>query len=165
MNMAIAAPLSVLRLKVKPEWVDYNNHLNDGYYVVIFSLASDAFQDWICMSDAERRATKTTIYTLEAHVNYLREVKQGEEVEIRTQLIGFDQKRYQLYHTMHTARLGDEIAAAGEFMLANIDASGEPKTAPFRPEVAARLTEIMATHQALPLPRYSGRAIGLPKKK
>src|SRR5690606_5470680 len=141
-------PLSVLRLKVKPEWVDYNNHLNDGYYVVIFSLASDAFQDWICMSDAERRATKTTIYTLEAHVNYLREVKQGEEVEIRTQPIGCDQKRYHLARSMHTARLGDEIAAAGEFMLANIDASGEPKTAPFRPEVAARLTEIMATHQA-----------------
>ena len=161
----VTAPLSVFRTRVKPEWVDYNNHLNDGYYLVIMSLGTDAFQDLICMSDAERRATKTTIYTLEAHVNYLREVKEGEEVEVRTQLIGFDQKRFHLFHTMHTARLGDEVAATSEFMLVNIDTSGEPKSAPFRPEVAAKLAEVMEAHKSLPLPANSGRAIALPKKK
>jgi acyl-CoA thioester hydrolase len=164
--MAIAAPLSLYRTRVKPEWVDYNNHLNDGYYLVIFSLGGvDAFMDRIGMSDAERRATKTTVYTLEAHINYLREVKLDEEVEIRTQLIGFDQKRFQLYLTMHTERLGDEIAAAAEFMLVNIDTTGEPKSAPFRPEVAAKLAEVMDAHRALPLPAFSGRQIALPKKK
>jgi acyl-CoA thioester hydrolase len=161
----IAAPLSVFRTRVKREWVDYNNHLNDGYYLVIMSLGTDAFQDLIGMSDSERRATKTTIYTLEAHVNYLREIKEGEEVEVRTQLIGFDQKRFQLFHTLHTARLGDEVAATSEFMLVNIDSSGEPKSAPFRPEVAAKLAEIMEAHKSLPLPANSGRAIALPKKK
>jgi acyl-CoA thioester hydrolase len=162
----IAAPLTTYRTTVKPEWVDYNNHLNDGYYLVIFSLGGvDEFMNRIGMSDAERRATKTTIYTLEAHINYLREVKLGEEVEVRCQLIGFDQKRFQLYLTMHTERLGDEIAAASEFMLVNIDTAGEPKTAPFRPEVAAKLAEIIEAHRALPLPKFSGRAIALPKKK
>jgi acyl-CoA thioester hydrolase len=70
-----------------------------------------------------------------------------------------------LFLTMHTARLGDEMAATSEFMLVNIDSSGEPKSAPFRPEVAAKLAEIMETHKALPVPANSGRAIGLPKKK
>ena len=163
--MAIAAPLSIFRTRVKPEWVDYNNHLNDGYYLVIMSLGTDAFQDIIGMSDAERRATKTTIYTLEAHVNFLREIREGEEVEVRTQLIGFDQKRFQLFHTLHTARLGNEAAATSEFMLVNIDSSGEPKSAPFRPEVAARLAQIMEAHKALPRPANSGRAIALPQKK
>lgn len=164
--MTIAAPLSLYRTRVKPEWVDYNDHLNDGYYLVIFSLGGvDEFMNRIGMSDAERRATRTTIYTLEAHINYLREVKLDEEVEIRTQLIGFDQKRLQLYLTMHTERLGNEPAATSEFMLVNIDSSGEPRSAPFRPEVAARLTEIMEAHKALPLPANSGRAIALPKKK
>ena len=87
------------------------------------------------------------------------------EVEIRCQLIGFDQKRFQLYLTMHTARLGDELAATSEFMLVNIDSSGEPKSAPFRPEVAAKLAEIMDAHKTLPLPQNSGRAIALPKRK
>jgi acyl-CoA thioester hydrolase len=162
----IAAPLSLYKTRVKPEWVDYNNHLNDGYYLVIFSLGGvDEFMNQIGMSDAERRATKTTIYTLEAHINYLREVKLDEEVEIRCQLIGFDQKRFQLYLTMHTARLGDELAATSEFMLVNIDSAGEPKSAPFRSEVAGKLAEVMEAHKALPLPANSGRAIGLPKKK
>jgi acyl-CoA thioester hydrolase len=164
--MPIAAPLTTYRTTVKPEWVDYNNHLNDGYYLVIFSLGGvDEFMNRIGMSDAERRATRTTIYTVEAHINYLREVKLGEEVEIRCQLIGFDQKRFQLYLTMHTERLGDEIAAASEFMLLNIETgSGEPKSAPFRAEVAARLAEVMEAHRALPLPRFSGRTIALPKR-
>jgi acyl-CoA thioester hydrolase len=92
-------------------------------------------------------------------------VKLGEEVEVHCQLIGFDQKRFQLYLTMHTARLGDEIAAASEFMLLNIDtSSGEPKSAPFRADVAAKLAEIMDAHKALPLPKFSGRAIALPQK-
>jgi acyl-CoA thioester hydrolase len=164
--MTIAAPLSLHRTTVKPEWVDYNNHLNDGFYLVIFSLGGvDEFMNLIGMSDAERRATKTTIYTLEAHINYLREVKLDEEVEVRAQLIGFDQKRFQLFLTMHTARLGNEMAVTSEFMLVNIDSAGEPKSAPFRPEVAAKLAEIMEAHKALPLPANSGRAIGLPKKK
>jgi acyl-CoA thioester hydrolase len=163
--MTIAAPLITYRTVVKPEWVDYNNHLNDGHYLVIMSLGTDGFQDLIAMSAADRRATRTTLYTLEAHINYLREIKEGEEVEVRTQLIGFDQKRLQLFHTMHTARLGDEVAATSEFMLVNVDSSGEPKSTPFRPEVAARLAEIMEAHKALPLPANSGRAIALPKKK
>src|SRR5262249_53336907 len=142
-DMAIAAPLTTYRTTVKPEWVDYNNHLNDGYYLVIFSLGGvAAFMNLIGMSDAERRATNKTIYTLQPQSNYLREVKLGEDVEIRCELIGFDQKRFQLYLTMHTARLGDEIASAAEFMLLNIDTSaGEPKSAGFRPDVAAKLAE------------------------
>ena len=163
----MGALLSLYRTRVKPEWVDYNNHLNDGYYLVIFSLGGiDQFMDRIGMSDAERKATKTTIYTLEAHVNYLREVKLGEEVEVRAQLIGYDQKRFQLFMTMHTARLGNEIAATSEVMCANIDTSGpEPKSAPFRADVAAKLAADWEAHKDLPVPANSGRAIALPKKK
>ena len=163
----ISALLTLHRAVVQPGWVDYNNHLNDGYYLVIFSLGGiDQFMDRIGMSDAERKATKTTIYTLEAHVNYLREVKLGEEVEVRAQLIGYDQKRFQLFMTMHTARLGDDIAATSEIMAVNIDTSGpEPRSAPFRPDVAARLAADWESHKDLPVPANSGRAIALPKKK
>lgn len=162
--MAIAAPLSTYRTTVKKEWVDYNHHLNDGYYLVIFSLATDAFMDQIAMDAAARESTKTTIYTLEGHINYLREVKEGEEVEVRTQLIGFDQKRFQLFHTMHVARF-DGPAATSEFMLLNVDTSGEDaKSAAFREDVATKLREIMQAHSALPKPDNSGRAIALPKR-
>ena len=71
----IAAPLSLYKTRVKPEWVDYNNHLNDGYYLVIFSLGGvDAFMNSIGMSDAERRAT--LLAGLDALIGMLQQPKQ-----------------------------------------------------------------------------------------
>lgn len=161
--MVAAAPLSLHRAVVRKEWVDYNGHLNDAYYMVIFSQATDAFIDYIGMVDAVRRATKTSIYTLEGHINYLLEVKEGVEVEIRTRLVRHDGKRMQLYHEMFRPGQDDPVAAA-EFMLLHVDTNDGAKSAPFRPEIAARLQEIQAAQDALPPSTYSSRTIGLKPK-
>ena len=161
--MVDAAPLSLHRAIVRQEWVDYNGHLNDAYYMVIFSQATDAFIDHIGMDDAARRATKTSIYTLEGHINYLLEVKEGEDVEIRTRLIRHDAKRMQLYHEMFRPSLVEPVAAA-EFMLLHVDTTDGAKSAPFRPEIAARLQAIQTAQDALPPSVYSSRTIGLKPK-
>lgn len=161
--MVAAAPLSLHRAKVRKEWVDYNGHLNDAYYMVIFSQATDAFMDHIGMDDAARRSTKTSLYTLEGHINYLLEVKEGEEVEIRTRLVRHDAKRMQLYHEMFRPDVADPVAAA-EFMLLHVDTTDGAKSAPFRPEIAARLQTIQTAQDSLPPSTYSGRMIGLKPK-
>jgi acyl-CoA thioester hydrolase len=161
--MVVAAPLSLHRAKVRKEWVDYNGHLNDAYYMVIFSQATDAFMDHIGMDDAARRATKTSLFTLEGHINYLLEVKEGEEVEIRTRLVRHDGKRLQLYHEMFRPDVAEPVAAA-EFMLLNVDTADGAKSAPFRPEIAAKLQAIQAAQDILPPSTYSGRMIGLKPK-
>ncbi|TXH38116.1 MAG: thioesterase [Rhodospirillaceae bacterium] len=161
--MVDAAPLPLHRAIVRKEWVDYNGHLNDAYYMVIFSQATDAFIDYIGMADAVRRETKTSIYTLEGHINYLLEVKEGEEVEIRSRLVRHDAKRMQLYHEMFRPGHADPVAAA-EFMLLHVDTTDGAKSAPFRPETAARLREIQAAQDVLPPSTYSSRTIGLKPK-
>jgi acyl-CoA thioester hydrolase len=158
------APPTVLRIAVASEWVDYNNHLRDSFYLHIFSLSVDGVMDMIGMGDAERRATKTTIYTLEVHLNYMREVKEGEEVEVRAQLLGFDQKRFHLFLWMHTKRLGEAPAATSEFMLLNVDTSEGAKPAPFRADVAHALGQLWEKHRHLAKPQNAGRSIALPKK-
>ncbi|EEE35651.1 conserved hypothetical protein [Rhodobacteraceae bacterium KLH11] len=30
---------------MKPEWIDYNGHMQDAYYGLVFSYAVDAMQD------------------------------------------------------------------------------------------------------------------------
>lgn len=159
----VAAPLLLHRGVVRKEWVDYNGHLNDAYYMVIFSQATDAFIDYIGMDDKTRRTTKTSIYTLEGHINYLLEVKEGETVEIRTRLIRHDTKRMQLYHEMFRPGQADPVAAA-EFMLLHVDTSDGAKSAPIRPEIAAKLRQTQAAHDALPPATYSSRTIGLKPK-
>lgn len=45
--MGIDAPLRLYRDTVRPEWIDYNGHMNLAYYVVAFDLATDAFLDFL----------------------------------------------------------------------------------------------------------------------
>jgi acyl-CoA thioester hydrolase len=149
---------------VQPAWVDYNGHLNDAYYLVIFSLATDGLMERIGLDAAGRKATGHTMYTLEVHLNYIQEVHEGVLVEVRTQILGVDAKRVHLFHTLHRQDDGT-LLATNEQMLSNIDASNPetgPKTAPFAPQVAALLLPLAQDHAALPRPANAGRSIALP---
>ena len=53
------APLTTWRGKVLPEWVDYNGHLNDAYYMVVFSQAVDAIMTMIGLDAVWRKAAAT----------------------------------------------------------------------------------------------------------
>ena len=110
-----------------------------------------------------RERSNASIYTLETHVVYLQEVSGGEEVRVDTQLLGHDDKRYRLFHAMYHAGSGD-LLATGEHMLVHVDMSG-PRSAPFPPEITARLAAIRAAHAGLPVPKQAGRAIALPGER
>ncbi len=155
-----AKPLSTWSGSVLTQWVDYNGHLNDGYYMVVFSQATDALMALIGLDAAGRKASGHSIFTLESHINYLLEVKQGAAIEVRTQVLGSDAKRLQIYQTLHLA--GAEPAlAANEMMLLNVDVSG-PRAAPFAPAVLAKVQALTAAHSGMPRPQYAGRTIALP---
>jgi acyl-CoA thioester hydrolase len=61
------------------DWIDYNDHMQDAYYGLIFSYAVDAVQDAIGFDDAYRRRTGCTIYLLDDHKYFLKEVRVGAE--------------------------------------------------------------------------------------
>jgi len=161
--MTASKPLTVLRQTIPPGYTDYNQHMADGYYLVVFSDATTGLMDHIGLGPAEREATGHTLFTLEVHANYLREVKGGAEVRVDCQIIGYDPKRLHLYFTMH---LGDspEAVATSEQMQANYDMKAG-RTAPFRPEVTAKIEAIARGQTGLPRPPYVGRVIALPPKK
>ena len=104
-------PLSIWRGVVLPQWTDYNGHLNDAYYMVVFSLATDALMARIGLDEAGRAATGHSIFTLESHINYLLEVRQGVAIEVRTQILGADAKRLNVYNTLHAADTEPVLAA------------------------------------------------------
>ena len=147
---------------VQPGWVDYNDHLNDGYYMVIFSNATTTLMDHIGLGAEARAATGCTLFTLETHINYLREVKGGAEARVDTQILGHDQKRLHVFHTMFAGG-SEEPRATNEQMLLHIDMTG-PKAAPFRPAVLAHIETIVAAQAGLPRPANAGRAIALPRR-
>jgi betainyl-CoA thioesterase len=160
--MTAAALLMLHRETVQAGWVDYNDHLNDAYYVVVFSNATTTLMDHIGLGEAERRRTGHSLFTLEMHVNYLKEVKGGTEVRIATQVLGHDQKRLHVFHVMFEAG-STEPAATNEQMLVNIDMKG-PRSAPFLPDVLAKIEAIARMQEGLPRPANAGRSISLTNK-
>ena len=153
------APLSTYRSAVISEWVDYNGHLRDAYYLLLFSLATDALMDQLGLDEAGRAATGHSLYTLECHLNFVQEVKLGQQVEVCTQILGHDAKRLHLNHSLHV--LGQvPLLAASEQMLLNV-ATALGRAAPFAETVISRVEALARAHQGLPAPRFAGRAISL----
>ncbi|ROM43293.1 4-hydroxybenzoyl-CoA thioesterase [Pseudomonas poae] len=155
--------LTTYTTRIQPEWVDYNGHLRDAFYLLIFSYATDALMDTLGLDSENREASGHSLFTLELHLNYLHEVKLGAEVQVRTQLIAFDAKRLHLYHSLHL--VDDEKELAGnEQMLLHVDLAG-PHSTPFTDATLEKLIAITAEQADLPRPSLLGRVIGLPPKK
>jgi len=152
--------LTTYTTPILADWVDYNGHLRDAFYMLIFSYATDAFMDRIGLDSANRDASGHSLFTLEAHINYLDEVKLGEAVEVHTQIVGHDRKRVHLYHSLHKVGVADPLSAS-EQMLLHVDLATGPRSAPFSEASWSALEEIVESQQDLPTPLYIGRAIGL----
>ncbi len=146
--------------QVSADWVDYNGHLRDAFYLLIFSLTVDALMDKIGLDSNAREASGNSLFTLEAHINYLHEVKVDEAVEVRVQVLGHDRKRLHLYLSLY--RQGsDEAVAVSEQMLLHVDLAG-PRSAPFSPTSQARIEGLVVAQGELAKPDYAGRQIALP---
>ncbi|MCP1509293.1 acyl-CoA thioester hydrolase [Pseudomonas marginalis] len=155
--------LTTYTTQVHPDWVDYNGHLRDAFYLLIFSYATDALMDTLGLDSENRAASGHSLFTLELHLNYLHEVKLGAEVEVRTQLIAHDAKRLHLYHSLHWVS-DDKELAGNEQMLLHVDLAG-PHATPFSAKTLATLAAIGAEQAELPRPALLGRVIGLPARK
>jgi acyl-CoA thioester hydrolase len=160
--METPAPLMLHRAAVLPDWVDYNGHMSEAYYVLVFGHATDAFLDHIGIDDATRRRTRTSLYTVEAHIHYLREAHAGDALRVETRVLGHDAKRVHLYHAM--MREPDEaLLSSTELMLLHVDTAAG-RTAPIPPLALARLAAVAGAQATLPRPSYAGRSIGLPAR-
>jgi acyl-CoA thioester hydrolase len=154
------APGVVYRDRVRAEWVDYNGHLRDAFYMLIYSLATDALLDAIGLDAAQREARGRSMYTVEAHVNYLREVREGTPLRVEVRVLEHDAKRVRLYLEMFVDE-SDEAApvCASEQLLMHVDPQ-VPRAVPFDPDVLARVAALGEASAGLTA-RYAGRSISL----
>ena len=148
---AIAAPLQLYAATVGPEWVDYNNHLSEWAYLLIFGDNADALFRFIGIDEAYRASGKS-LYTAETHLRHLREVKLGQRLTLTVTVLGHDAKRLHLVHEMLIHGAG--CVATAEQMLLHVDAVAG-RVAPFGPDVAGRLQLIATAHASLPRPEHA----------
>jgi acyl-CoA thioester hydrolase len=134
---------------VRPEWIDYNGHLSEAYYVLVFGHATDAVIFGLGIDPA---VTGTSLYTVEAHVRYLDQVPPGARLEVRTSVIGASAKLLWLWHEM---RSEGRLRATEEVLAVHVDA-GAGRSSPFPDELRARIQALR-----VPAPAPAGRRIAL----
>lgn len=158
--MGSCDPVPLHEESVRPEWIDRNGHLNLAYYVVIFDHGTDALFDALGLGEAYTSATGNSLFVVETHILYERELTVGERVRVRAHVLGADAKRLHFALEMHKA--GDERRAALQELLGLHVGMSARRAAPFPPDRQARIAEIAAAHARLPRPPGLGRAIALP---
>ncbi len=157
------AGTTIDRSAVLPEWIDYNGHLNDAYYVVVISRAIDKLMDRIGVNADYRARTRNTLYTLEMHLHWLAEVKQSDLLEIDAVVLGADQKRLHLGCEVRVARLPGPAATA-EIMLLHVHQGEAPGAAPFPAEVQAAIEQLRAAADGSAWPGPRSRELALKRR-
>jgi carnitine 3-dehydrogenase len=161
-SVASSLPLCLYRGLVDPSWLDYNGHLTEARYLDLFAAATDALLRLLGL-DADYLGEGASAYTVETHLRYLREVGGLEPIEVETQVLGADEKRLHLFHTLLHGDTAETLAT-GEHLLVHVDTrTGRVDT--WREPIASRLAALADAHATLPAPEGVGRAVEPPPRR
>jgi len=149
-------------MQIEPQWIDYNGHLNMAYYNVMFDRAIDELWLKLGIGPGYMKARQGSTFTAECHVRYLREIHLGDPVQISILLVGADEKRLHTFEELRHASEG-WLSATSENMTIHIDMAAR-KTAPFPPDIRARIEALMKAHAGVPRPEGIGRKVAMPSK-
>lgn len=149
------------RVKVNPEWIDHNGHLNVAYFVLAFDYATDAYYETLLVGSDYPEESGCSVFTLGMDVDYLTELFAGDEVEITTQMLDWDYKRVHYYHTMVNLSTG-KIAATNECLGMNVNLESRT-SAPFSDRVQQKLSEVFEQNKSLSRPQKQGRRLAIPR--
>ncbi|PXY19112.1 thioesterase family protein [Prauserella muralis] len=133
---------------VRDEWIDYNGHLSEPFYVMVFGFATTHLMEVTGLGERYRAETGCSLYTVEAHVRYLREVGPRADLHVSTSVLSVGARKVRLCHEM---RVGGDLVATEELLCVHV---GDARAAPFPESVARALRRHLA-----PAPDYAGRAI------
>lgn len=148
------------RFTVKPEWVDYNGHMNMGFYLVALDyMATDSFFNALDIGvDYVKRENKS-LFTLAANLDYVQEVFEGDPIRVTTQVLDYDAKRLHYIHCMYHGEEGF-LSATNECLSIHVDMETR-KSAPFSSELQETFGTMREAHTKLGMPDQAFRKLGI----
>ena len=82
--------------KIIEEWIDYNNHMNVSYYLLIFDkYGADTLNNIFKMGEHSAKTTGKSTMIVESNITYNQELKVNDEVDINLIYFDHDKKRLQ----------------------------------------------------------------------
>jgi len=82
--------------KIIKDWIDYNDHMNVSYYLLIFDkYGADTLNNIFKMGEHSAKTTKKSTMMVESHITYNQELILNDEVDINLVYFNHDKKRLQ----------------------------------------------------------------------
>ncbi len=150
------AVLEPYECSVQPDWIDYNGHLSEAYYVLAFGFATDQVMDALGLDAAYRADSGCSLYTVEAHVRYLAETGDGAALVITTTVVDAGAKKLHLAHEM---RSNDVLIATEELLALHVD-SASGRTAAFTESTARAIKDHQISAPSAG-PHWIGRSVSV----
>lgn len=157
----IPAPLRLHTTTVSSRWVDYNRHMTESAYLLVFGDAADAFFRYVGIDEAYR-AAGGSLYTVQTNLHHRREAAEHEPLVVNLLVLDHDAKRVHIFQEMRHGDSGDVVATA-EQLLVHVDAVAG-RSAPLPQWLADRLTVIRYAHADVPVPDVVGVPITMPQR-
>jgi acyl-CoA thioester hydrolase len=129
----VAEPLCTWTEDVREEWIDYNGHLSEAYYVLVLGHATDEVMATVGLGPTYREETGASLFTVEAHIRYLDQVGPGVGLEVRSWLFGSTPKLLWIWHELWSA---GTLRATEEIL--GVHVTGDSST-PFPDVIRARI--------------------------
>ena len=148
--------------QVEPDWIDYNGHMNVAFYHMAFDRSTDVFLDNIGLGEDNVALAAGSMFALEDHMTYQRELEKGDPLRITLQLLDFDEKRVHYFLRMYHAEK-DYLAATLEHLSIFIDMRIRRSTR--MPEaVHQALASLFKEHRHWDRPEEVGRVMGIRRR-
>ena len=82
--------------KIIKDWIDYNNHMNVSYYLLIFDkFGADVLNDIFKMGEHSAKTTGKSTMIVETNITYNQELKIDDVVDVNLVYFDHDKKRLQ----------------------------------------------------------------------
>jgi len=82
--------------KIIKDWIDYNNHMNVSYYLLIFDkFGADVLNDTFKMGELSAKTTGKSTMIVESNITYNQELKIDDIVNVNLVFFDHDKKRLQ----------------------------------------------------------------------
>ena len=109
--------------KVIKDWIDYNDHMNVSYYLLMFDkYGADTLNNIFQMGEHSAKTTKKSTMIVESHITYNQELQLNDEVDINCTYFDHDKKRLHLKMEMISQKT-NKISASMEWISLYIDLS------------------------------------------
>jgi acyl-CoA thioester hydrolase len=118
--------------------------------------------DWLDLGRDYRERTGGSIFVVEAHLTYDRELVEGDAMQVESLALEAGPKKIRLFHRLLHADSGRQ-AATNEVLVLHVDLNTR-RVAPWPDDGMARIRALVAAHDGVPRPPEAGRHVGAPRR-